>query len=641
MNYSKTFSNPGILFIVLITVLSIHSCDDVESIGVTPDPVFVSNVDLETFSDNFGSDIQRDFLGTIVDTNNNPIAGVSVSVGGSNATTDNNGVFIIRDANVQSRFAYVKAERAGYLNASRSLVPTTGTNKVFIMMLPENNVGTVSSGTQETVSLSNGTSVTLNGNYVNENGETYSGNVSVIMHYLNPDDENMTQQMPGMLYAANADNEERILQTFGMLAIELRGDSGEDLNLANGSAAEISAPVPQSLLNDAPATIPLWSFNEEFGVWVEEGTATLDNGNYVGTVTHFSFWNFDIPFDGTNLCITFVDEDTNPLSNLNIRITSQTIGSGGGFTNEDGEACGPVPIGETLELVVSIVDACGINEIFTSTIGPFNSDSNLEIIIPNSALVDLTIETVKGRFANCNQEPVTDGYVKLSYGSIEVADMVTNSDLGNFEINFVRCNESNEFTLTGVDFTTSQSSDIIAYNFSTPLTDVGSIAACNDYAYNYITFQVGNYPPIQQIEAPFPISLNTDNNFGCSDGDIFGAGFFILSFSPFEMHLDINNFNGVGTYNGDDGMGDFNSSDSFAQLRITNMIQLGNGISQSRGLNFVGTAEVLTFGEVGEIVEILVTGTIDVFEAMPGIGNDILVEDNVPITGFMHLVRDN
>ena len=167
------------------------------------------------------------------------------------------------------------AEKAGFIHASRAVVPSSGTNKVRIMMLPETIAGSTASGTQETIALANGASVALEGDYIKADGTNYTGNVNVIMHHLDPVDENMQDQMPGMLYAANAQNEEVMLQTFGMLAVELRGSGGEDLNIAEGSSAEIRMPLDASLLNDAPATIPLWYFDEVNGYWIEDGQATL------------------------------------------------------------------------------------------------------------------------------------------------------------------------------------------------------------------------------------------------------------------------------------------------------------------------------------------------------------------------------
>ena len=391
-------------------------------------------------------------------------------------------------------------------------------------------------------------------------------------------------------------------------------------------------------MSSAPATIPLWSFDEDYGVWVEEGEAVLENGNYVGTVRHFSFWNYDVPVDLVNYCATFIDGEGNPLSNLSVIITSPTIGSSGGSTNENGEVCGLIPAEESLELAAGIQDTCGLNTLFETSIGPFSTDSSDEFVISDTTLSEVVIETVTGFFVNCDQESITDGYVKLSYGDVEVIDFVND---GDFEITFYRCNESTDFTLTGFDYTSFQSTDTITYNFSTPLTDMGRLASCNDFAYNYLYFQVGDYPPSDLIELPgTPFS---DNSFVCRYQEtILRTGISLLTFSPYNIDLDFNNFNGIGIYSGDNGVGDFSGPETFANIKIDGMIQLGNGIPGSRARNFVGTAEVLSFGEVGEIVEISFTGTIDVFQFqnINGANELVLIEEDASVNGFMHLIRD-
>ena len=273
-------------FVLLISlVLFATSCnkDDSPSNPQNQDP----DPDPIAFAQNFGSEISRTFLGTVVDTNDNPIENVMISIGSSTASTDVNGVFIINNASVNQRFGYVKAEKAGFIHASRAVVPSEGTNKVRITMLAETSAGTISSGTQETISLQNGASVALEGDYIKPDGSAYSGSVNVIMHHLDPANDNMQDQMPGMLYAANAQNEARILQTFAMLAIELRGDNNEDLNLAEGSSAQITMPLDPSLIANAPSSIPLWYFDEVNGYWIEDGQATLVGNAYIGTVSHF------------------------------------------------------------------------------------------------------------------------------------------------------------------------------------------------------------------------------------------------------------------------------------------------------------------------------------------------------------------
>ena len=88
-----------------------------------------------------------------------------------------------------------------------------------------------------------------------------------------------------MLFGLNEDGNERGLKTYGMTVVELEDPSGNPLQLAAGSPVEMTTDIPASLQGDAPATIPLWYFDEEMGIWMEEGSAELVNGDtYIGKV---------------------------------------------------------------------------------------------------------------------------------------------------------------------------------------------------------------------------------------------------------------------------------------------------------------------------------------------------------------------
>ena len=75
-----------------------------------------------------------------------------------------------------------------------------------------------------------------------------------------------------------------------------------------------------------------------------------------------------------------------------------------------------------------------------------------------------------------SNNPVTDGYVQLTYGNQTFTDVVTD---GTFEIDLLRCSEDNTFTIKGSDYVNLQTTDSISYTFTTPLTNIGTISACN------------------------------------------------------------------------------------------------------------------------------------------------------------------
>ncbi|MCK7590341.1 carboxypeptidase-like regulatory domain-containing protein [Subsaxibacter sp. CAU 1640] len=582
--------------IILCLAITLVSCDKDDSSSGNPEP---QQHDPNTFSENFGSEIQRNFLGKVIDTDRNPIEGVTITIGTKTAMTDANGIFIINDATVNEHFGYVKASKPGYLHGSRSVVPSSGTNNVTIMLLPETVAGTTNSGTAETITLPNGASVALEGDYQKADGSAYSGSVNVMMHHLDPASEDMQDQMPGMLYAANAQNQPRMLQTFGMLAVELRGSGGEELNLAEGSSAEIKVPLDASLIADAPSTIPLWHFDEQYGYWIEDGVATLVGNAYVGTVTHFSFWFLCTPTSPISLCIEVTDENNNPLNFIGVELA--IFGeSHRRLTNELGLVCGMAPSNRMFQLRV-FNQACLNIPIYTVDIGPFTTSTTYTIVIPST--VDATTETILGSFKDCNGNNVTEGYVQLNYNNNVLFEYVDN---GSFEFNVLHCSTgSNTFTIEGQDFQNIQSTGTINYTFTSPSTNIGNLLACNSIE-EFITYQVDDHPPITY-------------NFFINSG--FDADIFIVqkddpSGNNHTFNMGISQFNGVGVYN---------VQNYYTWIAFTD---------ENADFGDITTDDisiyVTEYGQLDEYVDMNFSGTyVD--------GNSI----SHTITGVLHIIRDN
>jgi Leucine-rich repeat (LRR) protein len=101
-----------------------------------------------------------------------------------------------------------------------------------------------------------------------------------------------------------------------MANVELRDDAGNRLEIANGKTVKMELPAPAN----APATIPLWHFNEKYGIWIQQGNATKTGSNYVAEVNHFSIWNVDLEFNNFELNLKFQTTSQVPVSNLRVDI---------------------------------------------------------------------------------------------------------------------------------------------------------------------------------------------------------------------------------------------------------------------------------------------------------------------------------
>ena len=135
--------------------------------------------------------------------------------------------------------------------------------------------------------------------------------------------------MPGMLFAQDVSNNARSLETYGMLGINLYSPSGEQLNIPETSPASLTFPVDISIPN-APETIALWYFDETVGYWKEQGEATKVGDKYIAEVTHFTWWNVDIPLDYVDVCLQLTSgvDLTNFYFNIIREETNQIIFSG-------------------------------------------------------------------------------------------------------------------------------------------------------------------------------------------------------------------------------------------------------------------------------------------------------------------------
>ncbi|HEV2303856.1 MAG TPA: hypothetical protein VGR91_20010 [Stellaceae bacterium] len=132
------------------------------------------------------------------------------------------------------------------------------------------------------------------GSFVTAAGAAYTGSVSVEAFQY---DLSQPNPIPGDLGAVFGGKPVR-LGSFGAFHLLPRDASGQPLAMAPGMHANVSLPIQPSQLAAAPATIPLFHYDETTGQWIEDGKLTRAGNSYVGAVTHFSVFNADTVFPG-------------------------------------------------------------------------------------------------------------------------------------------------------------------------------------------------------------------------------------------------------------------------------------------------------------------------------------------------------
>jgi hypothetical protein len=451
----------------------------IETTVTTPNPTIESYIPPSNL-------VTGGVIGFVVDKNNEPVADAMVKLNSNTFTTDAYGHIFIENESMNSLGTLVSVEKDGYFEGSRRFFPIEGKqSRIKIQLLEKTFDKSFDASNGGTIETTNGAKVEFSPNSIKTaDGNSYSGTVHVAAKWMDPSLSATLDQMPGNLQGVNAQVEQVALGTYGMIAVELEGDAGESLNIADGNTAKITMPVPSSMISAAPAEIPLWSYNKEFGLWVEESTATLQGDKYVGDVSHFSFWNCDIPYDYVNLEMTLVDDNGIPLNNYVVTLTlgsSNALSSGSGYTDQNGNVSGFIPGNEVLTM--NILDVCG-DVLSTQDIGPFSVDTDLGDITVSGVNVNET--TITGTLLDCSGSPLTEGIVIAQFQGQSIYHYTTTS---NFSMTFSSCTNTSDIEVIAINTTSLEQSDIV---LATPhiQNDLGGISVCGSQLQNFITMTI-------------------------------------------------------------------------------------------------------------------------------------------------------
>ncbi|HFC01061.1 MAG TPA: carboxypeptidase regulatory-like domain-containing protein, partial [Phaeodactylibacter sp.] len=419
------------ILISLLFILTVFSCrKDFEENQITENP------HVPVFIDNYHPAVENvtsSVFGVVVDEDGQAVEGAEISLGSLTQMTNVFGTFSFDNIEMNKKGTFVQVEKAGYFLSGRRFYPTEGNkNKIKIELLQKNFSESFESGVGGTVAISdNGGTIVFQPNSIRtEAGDSYNGTVHVATKYLDPTALVTFDQMPGALQGVNSSNEEGGLSTYGMIGVELQGDAGEQLNIADNQTAKITMNLPASLQGAAPAEIPLWSFNYTYGIWVEDGKALLQDGKYVGEVSHFSFWNCDLFSEVVGFGVAVVDNNQEPIEGAGVKISlANGLSSGFGYTGTNGYVGGILPANE--ELLLEVISPCG-DILYTQTIGPFMagiSIGTIEIEVAN--VIEIT-----GTILNCDGGEVNNGIVIIKQGGVFNSYIV---DTNPFSIRIVAC----------------------------------------------------------------------------------------------------------------------------------------------------------------------------------------------------------
>ena len=361
---------------------------------------------------NFPTEITT-IYGEVVDEAGVRMPNVTVSAGTSTTTTDARGIFILKNASVRKGRASLLAKKSGYFTSARATETSkNGTTQVKLHMMANTANYNVSANAGGTVNVTGGASIVFEaGSFLKADGSAYVGNVKVAARYLNPDNTNFYDNFSGDNLAQTTTGNEVALISCGVLRVQMQGASGEALTLAAGKEATLNYPTPTSQAT-APASMPLWYFDEALGMWKEEGSATLTSGKYVGKVSHFTDWNLDYsgPYGTVEMRIVC---NGIPIQGVAVKV--------GGFAHKTGYSDGEGKLGfyrcpadKEVEIYIPSAENNGLYYI----------DNPIKVTLtPNitTDIGDITLSSpcpasISGTLIGCDGKPA-EGLVTVTYGT--------------------------------------------------------------------------------------------------------------------------------------------------------------------------------------------------------------------------------
>jgi hypothetical protein len=327
--------------------------------------------------------------GTVYSPGKAVLPGVTVSIGDQSTTTGQNGQYILSGIAPSSK-VQVNFAMEGKIPTQKIIsVETDRTSRVSATLFTA--YVSVHSGMEHIV-IDSGVTIDIPPTtLVDADGNPFMGAVRSEVRFFDPTLPECLDAFPGTFSGIQTDGTETMFESYGFFSASFRDASNSErrLQIAEGEEVSVTAPIPYSLQANAPDIMPLWYYDDETGNWYEEGFATKVGNRYEGTVSHFSYWNFDHPVQ--------IDEQST--------ITGKVV-------TDDGE-----PIGGA-QVVATGISYSGYTNTYT------DSQGNFSISVKANAQIKLQA------FSGTNLSffsPAID--TPAAGGSLEVADLViTNQD---------------------------------------------------------------------------------------------------------------------------------------------------------------------------------------------------------------------
>lgn len=268
------------------------------------------------------------------------LSNVKVSIGSHVALSDENGNYTFTNL-TENEETVINFEKKGYLLGSKKIQvkelsqDDTASINYLEYALNVNNFESDYDSNDEV----NGAHIMIDASvaYKTANGELYTGINTAELTYFDITSAKGKAAFPGAFEGKTTNGLIVQFETYGIVSLLLKDTNGNKLSLAENETITLGFDAVDSL--EKPDTLPLWYYNYDQGLWVEEGYAQLqDNGTYQGEVAHLGTWSVNkILEDEPGIYRGhIVNEDGSPMTEVRIQAIGENWISSDLSTDEDG-----------------------------------------------------------------------------------------------------------------------------------------------------------------------------------------------------------------------------------------------------------------------------------------------------------------
>lgn len=303
---------------LVLTALLVVSCSDDEEAP----PIVPTGVPPATVGTVSGI-VYNSFGGTL--------NGATVAVGQANTSSNEQGYFLLPDVDTGDVVVAISADNhASTYRAVTVLSGQTTHLERVALVVAETEIIDASTGGQVQTNDGDGSVAFSAGSFVTAGGAAYTGDVEVVVSAAVPDDPNFIEGFSGDFEGRREDGSTVPFESYGYMGVNLFTsgglDRGQPIALGDGEEAELRLNIGEGFRQSAPDTIPMWHFDENEGVWIEEGFAYRAGNEYVTSVSHFTIWNWDLPLeDICSITGIVVNGEGTPVENARVISKGETV----------------------------------------------------------------------------------------------------------------------------------------------------------------------------------------------------------------------------------------------------------------------------------------------------------------------------